>query len=103
MGKKANGFMLLVIGFLDALMGYSWYVTLCPTEVMSQSPAVLAAIWGAILTLFTLMALVLNFMVYMLTVAEESYAGFFTIKTRVEKRNPSETQSSERTVEEVKQ
>lgn len=102
MGKKANGVTMLIAAFLDAVIGYGWYITLYPTKAMRAMPSDAASIWGAILMLFTLAALITTAMVYMITVAEESYTGFFTIKTRVERSNSSETQSCKETANDPK-
>jgi len=69
MGKKENGGLVLMAFVATIMVGYSWYVTIYPTEVATHLGAVGA---GALMMLLTLLTLALDVLVYLVAVAEGS-------------------------------
>ncbi len=68
MGKKENGFLILITLILDITMGYGWYITLCPVKAVTHFDGVVG---GAALMLSTLLVLVVNALIYSIAVAED--------------------------------
>jgi len=68
MGKKENGFLVLIGLIVTIMMGVTWGSALYPKEAVTHFEAVIT---GAFTMFFTLLVIGLDALVYLIAVAED--------------------------------